>query len=190
MAPEDDILQRIRSRRRRVEGTVADEKNVTTDITRPEDVDPNVSTADLAQTAKTQAERRADLVRDSREPLNPPRSASRSDPNTTPTSSTGIAVARAKEEKEARGPLFAAEEAQTLHAQWENIQVGFVDEPRSAVERADHLVAETMKRLAEIFAGERERLEHQWDRGENVSTEHLRLALRRYRAFFERLLAI
>jgi hypothetical protein len=88
------------------------------------------------------------------------------------------------------GPLFSSSEAKDLRSQWDTIQVGFVDEPRRAVEQADHLVAGTMKRLAEIFAEERRRLESQWDKGENVSTEDLRLALRRYRSFFSRLLAI
>jgi hypothetical protein len=65
-----------------------------------------------------------------------------------------------------------------------------VDEPRRAVEQADSLVAGAMKRLAETFANERAKLEGQWDREENVSTENLRLALRRYRSFFGRLLSI
>jgi hypothetical protein len=58
------------------------------------------------------------------------------------------------------------------------------------VEEADNLVAVTMKRLAEIFADERSKLEQQWDRGDNISTEDLRLAMHRYRSFFHRLLAI
>ena len=64
-----------------------------------------------------------------------------------------------------------------------------MDEPRRAVEEADELVAQVMKRLAEGFAGERERLEQQWGRGEDISTEDLRVALQRYRAFFQRLLS-
>jgi hypothetical protein len=40
------------------------------------------------------------------------------------------------------------------------------------------------------FATERERLEKQWDRGENVNTEDLRQAFKRYRAFFDRLLTV
>ena len=73
---------------------------------------------------------------------------------------------------------------------WESIQAGFVDEPRRAVEDADHLVASAMKRLAEMFADERQRLESQWDRGDDVSTEELRVALQRYRGFFGRLLSV
>lgn len=88
------------------------------------------------------------------------------------------------------GPLFSGNEANELRARWDAIQVGFVDEPRGAVEQADHLVAGTMQRLAEVFAAERSKLEGQWDQGENVSTEDLRLALRKYRSFFGRLLAI
>ena len=58
------------------------------------------------------------------------------------------------------------------------------------MEQADELVAQVMKRLAEIFAGERTNLESQWDRGDNVSTEVLRVALQRYRSFFDRLLSV
>lgn len=87
-------------------------------------------------------------------------------------------------------PLFAKEAAEDLHRRWDAIQAGFVDEPRSAVKQADSLVAGTMKRLAEMFADERSRLEGQWDRGDDVTTEDLRLALRRYRSFFDRLLSM
>lgn len=86
--------------------------------------------------------------------------------------------------------LFVADEAQKLRSRWENIQIGFVDEPRQSVERADELVAEVIRRLAEVFANERDRLEHDWARGDEVSTEDLRVALRRYRSFFDRLLKI
>ena len=86
-------------------------------------------------------------------------------------------------------PLLASNVADELRSRWTDIQAGFVDEPRRAVEEADQLVAQTMKRLAESFAEERARLEGQWDRGDDVSTEDLRIALRRYRAFFGRLLA-
>jgi hypothetical protein len=87
-------------------------------------------------------------------------------------------------------PLFSAEQAKEFRGRWDAIQGGFVDEPRRAVEQADSLVAGTMQRLAEIFAEERARLEGQWDRKESVSTEDLRLELRRYRSFFGRLLSV
>ena len=108
----------------------------------------------------------------------------------TTRGSAGAAAATAPAKEPETGPLFTNSEAGVLRARWDAIQVGFVDEPRHAVEQADNLVAGTMKRLAEIFAQERGNLEGQWDKGENVSTEDLRLALRRYRSFFSRLLAI
>lgn len=98
------------------------------------------------------------------------------------------ATAQAGEEQSA--PLFSQDETKDLRARWDAIQGGFVDEPRQAVEKADTLVAEAMKRMAEMFADERAKLEAQWDRGDDVSTEDLRLALRRYRSFFNRLLNI
>jgi len=91
---------------------------------------------------------------------------------------------------EAPEPLFAGKETARLRADWDQVQASFVDEPRQAVEQADRLVATAIKRLAEIFAEEKARLESQWDRGGDVSTEDLRQALRRYRAFFGRVLSI
>lgn len=87
-------------------------------------------------------------------------------------------------------PLFSQSEVGDFRSRWGNIQAAFVDEPRRAVEDADDLVASLMKKLAEGFANERERLEKQWDRGDNVSTEDLRVALQRYRSFFDRLLKV
>ncbi|MCP3732497.1 hypothetical protein M9978_18905 [Sphingomonas sp. MG17] len=87
-------------------------------------------------------------------------------------------------------PLLPENETGELRRQWDVVQTGFVDEPRRAVEQADEMVASAMKRLAEVFAAERSELEGQWDRGDDVSTEDLRIALQRYRAFFDRLLSI
>ena len=86
--------------------------------------------------------------------------------------------------------LFPENESKDFHKRWTDIQTAFVDEPRRAVEQADELVAEVIKRLADSFAQERSRLEGQWGRGDNVSTEDLRVTLQRYRAFFDRLLKI
>jgi len=91
---------------------------------------------------------------------------------------------------ERREALFPGTEAQGLQGRWSDIQASFVDEPRRSVEQADGLVAEVMQRLAQVFSDERSRLEKQWDRGEDTDTEALRLALRRYRSFFDRLLAM
>ena len=86
--------------------------------------------------------------------------------------------------------IFPGDEASGFRSRWEAIQTGFVDEPRKAVEQADALVAQVVTRLAEVFSDERAELERQWDRGDNTSTEDLRIALTRYRAFFTRLLSV
>jgi hypothetical protein len=87
-------------------------------------------------------------------------------------------------------PLFPENEATNLRSRWIEIQTTFVDEPRRAVEQGDALVADVIKRVASIFADERSKLEAQRGRGDNVSTEDLRVTLQRYRAFFDRLLSV
>lgn len=106
----------------------------------------------------------------------------------TNRSTAGASAAPALDSE--RIALFTPTEANGFRSQWDRIQVGFVDEPRKSVEEADALVAATMNRLTEIFADERQKLERQWDRDGDISTEDFRLALRRYRSFFARLLAI
>jgi hypothetical protein len=93
-------------------------------------------------------------------------------------------------QEERNEPLLPTDAAQDLRARWDQVQTGFVDEPRAAVKQADELVAMAMKRLAESFSQERTAMERQWDRGDQVSTEDLRIALRKYRSFFQRLLAV
>jgi hypothetical protein len=87
-------------------------------------------------------------------------------------------------------PLFSESEMTDFRSRWSIVQTGFVDEPRRTVEGADKLVASVMQRLAEGFTNERSGLEKQWDRGDSVSTEDLRVALQRYRSFFDRLLKL
>jgi hypothetical protein len=87
-------------------------------------------------------------------------------------------------------PLFPAQEGESLRGRWHEIQGSFVDEPRQAVERADELVATVVSRLVKSFADERARLEGDWAKGQDVSTEDLRQALQRYRSFFDRLLTV
>jgi hypothetical protein len=87
-------------------------------------------------------------------------------------------------------PLFASDQSDRFTTRWQEIQTSFVDQPRDAVAEADTLVADLMQRLAASFSQERERLEAQWDRGDDVSTEELRVALTRYRSFFDRLLSV
>lgn len=131
----------------------------------PEFENEEITTADLAQ-------RKAPL-----------REANVARPAVTETSIASTTEA-------AKSALFPEGEEQSLRLRWKEIQTAFVDEPRKAVEQADGLVAAAMKRLAEVFAEERSGLERQWDRGDNVSTEDLRVALQRYRGFFDRLLSV
>ena len=86
-----------------------------------------------------------------------------------------------------KAPLFG--DTGELSSRWQSVQVVFVDEPRRAVEDADHLVTEMMDRVSELFRSQRQDLERTWHAGNEVSTEDLRVALQRYRSFFERLLA-
>jgi hypothetical protein len=87
-------------------------------------------------------------------------------------------------------PLFDASRANELRDRWHALQARFVDDPRKTVEDADSLVAELLQTLARNFSEARSNLEGQWDSGDDVSTEELRLTLQRYRSFFERLLAV
>lgn len=102
----------------------------------------------------------------------------------------GQSAAAATAKAEEGAPLFASNELNDFRSRWDSVQASFVDEPRKAVEQADQLVSSAITRLSEIFAEERQKLEKQWDRGTEVSTEDFRVALRRYRSFFLRLLEI
>jgi hypothetical protein len=91
---------------------------------------------------------------------------------------------------EPEAPLFSPDETNQLRTRWESVQAGFVDEPRRAVEEADGLVRQVMDRLTDGFSDQRERLEREWGERDEVSTEDLRMALRHYRSFFDRLLRL
>jgi len=99
------------------------------------------------------------------------------------------AAAEPDSKDQERGPLLSEDQSEGFTKRWREIQVGFVDEPRDSVAQADTLVADLMQQLAASFSDERQRLETQWDSGNDVSTEDLRVALTRYRSFFDRLLS-
>jgi len=140
-------------------------------LNRSEELRETLTTADLAQ-----PKRPASAMEEFGP--KPVRSERVETPAATPTESTENA------------PLFSAHELDYLRNRWNTVQTCFVDQPRRAVEQADELVASAMRRLAEVFAEERSKLEKQWDRGDNVSTEDLRVALQHYRSFFQRLLSV
>ena len=87
-------------------------------------------------------------------------------------------------------PLFLPDVAKDFRSRWDAVQISFVDDPKQAVRQGDELVAQVMKSLAETFSKERAKLEGQVDQTGKASTEDLRVALRRYRSFFERLLSL
>jgi hypothetical protein len=109
--------------------------------------------------------------------------------NASRPSSGDAPAADADVQAEVTEPLLAAEQSADFQLRWEQVQTRFVDEPRGAVEDADELVANLMQQLAAGFAQAREGLEAHWGRGEEISTEDLRVALKRYRSFFQRLLS-
>ncbi|HZZ90342.1 MAG TPA: hypothetical protein VFE13_18580 [Caulobacteraceae bacterium] len=140
-----------------------------------------------------------DTVETAAEPIEPPRSGQADEALTTaalartgeaPREGPEVRTFAADPASEHAEPLFAGDETTRLRADWDQVQASFVDEPRQAVEAADRLVAQAIKRMAEIFADEKARLEGQWDRDGEASTEDLRQALRRYRAFFGRVLSV
>lgn len=145
----------------------------------------SVSTRDLASTAADDTDRTTDQREET--------SADQ------PAAESGSAAAEAPVEEGRRDAvderddddtaLLPADQGTEFQGRWESVQTTFVDDPRNAVENADALVAELMQQLADGFARERERLEGQWSRGEDVSTEDLRVVLQRYRSFFRRLLS-
>lgn len=104
------------------------------------------------------------------------------EPQTEPKSRPG------PNEDDAPLELFGEDEVESFRDEWRDIQARFVDDPREAVEGADHLVAEVMSALATTFNNHKHDLEHQWQEGSDVQTEDLRQALRRDRTFFDQLL--
>jgi hypothetical protein len=96
----------------------------------------------------------------------------------------------AEKEGEQLAPLFLPDVAKDFRSRWDAVQSSFVDDPRQAVRQGDELVAQVMKSLAETFSSERAKLEGQVNQTDQASTEDLRVALRRYRSFFKRLLSL
>ncbi len=142
----------------------------------------DLTTADLADSSAKTAEAAADE-------RGPVRGDAVQETSAEEDVEVDAAARSAVTDEEITEPLLAPDEAKRFQRSWEEIQVRFVDEPRRSVERADALVADVMQRIAASFSDARTRLESQWGRGDDVSTEDLRVALTRYRSFFERLLS-
>jgi uncharacterized protein YukE len=93
-------------------------------------------------------------------------------------------------QQEPLAELFAGDAAKAFRSRWDAVQIGFVDDPKQAVKQADELVAQVMKSLAESFSRQRSTIEGDVGGGNEASTENLRVALQRYRSFFQRLLSL
>lgn len=85
--------------------------------------------------------------------------------------------------------MVTRERAESYSRRWDEVKGEFVDAPREAVARADALVGELLDELGELFSQQRRSIEQELTRDE-VSTEELRTALRRYRSFFDRLVSV
>jgi len=155
-------------------------------------------TLPLRKTDDTEELTTADLARSANRTDQPPETEFQGEAENAPKmparsdrSVTDISERTAKPSAPADAtPLFPEDQLRDLQSRWDNIQTGFVDEPRTAVQDADALVASTMQQLAEAFSRERTKLEQQWGRGDSVSTEDLRVAFQRYRSFFRRMLSL
>jgi hypothetical protein len=168
----------------------------------PQDKQSPLSTADVAAAGRTITPPPPPEPLPGQDPMDtqPPVNAERTRPQPEPDNGAMAATPAPDGERPQPAPSRAADTpmvtlleeaaAQSLRARWLDVQTGFVDEPRQAVEQADTLVAEVMQHLAQNFASARSQLEQQWSGGGDVSTEDLRQALRRYRTFFDRLLAV
>jgi hypothetical protein len=143
-----------------------------------EDRDKTLTTADVAAAAD-RPEVQRDVNRDTAE-----------ERFTDVDLRTGERRQQVTEAEEQLAALFAPDVAGDFRSRWDAVQIGFVDDPRQAVRQADELVAQVMKSLAESFSAERARLEGQLEQKDSASTENLRVALRRYRSFFQRLLSL
>ncbi len=110
--------------------------------------------------------------------------------NDRPGTAANTDAMPAGQEESALAPLFTEDAAKAFRSQWDVVQRSFVDDPQAAVQAGDELVAQVIKSLAESFSEQRSALESELNQADRSSTENMRLALRRYRSFFERLLAI
>jgi hypothetical protein len=154
----------------------------------------SLSTADFAAAAdrrpEMQAEREAQVARENAQRDEAAQRASDVDYREAASNREADARETVRSENEQLAALFPPDTSNDFRSRWDAVQIGFVDDPGQAVRRADELVAQVMKSLAESFAAERSRLEQQIKSDGGGSTENLRVALRQYRSFFQRLLSL
>ncbi len=76
-----------------------------------------------------------------------------------------------------------------LREDWQDIQAAFVDDPGGSVRRAADLAETVVRMLLDSAEARTRELRGEWDGGQ-ADTEALRLALRRYRVFIDRLCVV
>jgi len=166
--------------------TTPDRRNV------PLDDDRTLGNDDLETDPDLRGNRRLDDDRTTNDPNGRTTATDDLSPGTTETDDLGSRTTVDEPNGRADAadePLVAEDSAVDYRARWEVVQQGFVDDPRNAVSEADKLVDDVLKHLADGFDRQHQDLEQQWSNGE-PSTEDLRSALQRYRAFFQRLLTL
>ncbi|WP_326778044.1 hypothetical protein [Streptomyces sp. NBC_01445] len=146
-----------------------------------------LSTEDLAQTPD-RADRPQDEAVEARSEAPAFPGESTPVPSAEPSETEGEKTETDAPPEEEPTQLLSPEDEEGFRSHWQEVQSKFVDDPRDAVHSADALVAEVMQTLATTFADRKQELEEQWSRGERADTEDLRVALRHYRSFFNRLL--
>ena len=170
----------------------------TSEVTRPDrDSQPNESTAGTDQDSGARANARSELQSTALRPGGEPQPAGgagasrgsvKADAESTPETSRERDSTFNQDVDGDAEPLLSTDARKELSSRWNEIQANFVDRPRGSVQEADALVVDVMQRVTGSLSNERERLESQWRQGDDVSTEDLRVALTRYRSFFDRLL--
>lgn len=145
---------------------------------------PRHESTEGMEPSTAQTDPSADSPREENEPLTTgdEPSAARTEPSQMETGPSS--------EPSTERSLLADNDLSGLRSRWDDVQAAFVDNPKECVQRADTLVAEVVEQLTTGFSEARSRLEAQWARGESASTEDLRVALKRYRDFFQRLLSV
>jgi len=114
----------------------------------------------------------------------PPAPVAEPSADTTPADTAGVAATPVAADADA---LLASLDAGDIRNRFLDIQAGFIDEPRQAVEEAGRFVDDLVRQVADALQQQRGQLA---GATEEASTEDLRLALRAYRQFVDRLLGL
>ncbi|MEH0845421.1 hypothetical protein V6U81_23810, partial [Micromonospora sp. CPCC 205711] len=83
--------------------------------------------------------------------------------------------------------LFEPAAAQDFRDRWRDVQLRFVDDPRAAVGDAQSLIEEAIEALSAALSAQKQKLGGWQDAG-SADTEQLRMAVRQYRDFLDRVL--